>query len=204
MGADVEKARSWYRKAESFGSPEASRRLNALAESLVRASRQAIEAGADIRRGACHVSFRRQVAFAHHHDLIGALTVGPGAGAGSRPGQVRRAAVRGQLRGLPSQPARPRQGQVQLDAVVLPAAALHEQRRLGAGAHRLSAVGRCPSRQAAACRPQVAAAQRRADRKRRYVRRLWCRRVRQFIAAPPGIRTVGRDVLLYEATHSAA
>jgi hypothetical protein len=31
MGADVEKARSWYRKAESFGSPEASRRLNALA-----------------------------------------------------------------------------------------------------------------------------------------------------------------------------
>jgi hypothetical protein len=30
-GADVEKARSWYRKAESFGSPEASRRLNALA-----------------------------------------------------------------------------------------------------------------------------------------------------------------------------
>jgi hypothetical protein len=31
MGADVEKARSWYRKAESFGSAEASRRLNALA-----------------------------------------------------------------------------------------------------------------------------------------------------------------------------
>jgi len=31
MVADVEKARSWYRKAESFGSPEASRRLNALA-----------------------------------------------------------------------------------------------------------------------------------------------------------------------------
>ena len=31
MGADVEKARSWYRKAESFGSPDASRRLNALA-----------------------------------------------------------------------------------------------------------------------------------------------------------------------------
>ncbi|MET0631819.1 MAG: hypothetical protein ABWY92_13235 [Xanthobacteraceae bacterium] len=31
MGADVEKARIWYRKAESFGSPEASRRLNALA-----------------------------------------------------------------------------------------------------------------------------------------------------------------------------
>jgi hypothetical protein len=31
MGADIEKARSWYRKAESFGSPEASRRLNALA-----------------------------------------------------------------------------------------------------------------------------------------------------------------------------
>jgi TPR repeat protein len=30
-GADVEKARSWYRKAESFGSPEASRRLKALA-----------------------------------------------------------------------------------------------------------------------------------------------------------------------------
>jgi hypothetical protein len=31
MAADVEKARSWYRKAESFGSAEASRRLNALA-----------------------------------------------------------------------------------------------------------------------------------------------------------------------------
>jgi hypothetical protein len=31
MGADVEKARSWYRKAESFGSPEASLRLDALA-----------------------------------------------------------------------------------------------------------------------------------------------------------------------------
>jgi hypothetical protein len=31
MVADVEKARSWYRKAESFGSSEASRRLNALA-----------------------------------------------------------------------------------------------------------------------------------------------------------------------------
>jgi hypothetical protein len=31
VGADAEKARSWYRKAESFGSPEASRRLNALA-----------------------------------------------------------------------------------------------------------------------------------------------------------------------------
>ena len=31
MVADIEKARSWYRKAESFGSPEASRRLNALA-----------------------------------------------------------------------------------------------------------------------------------------------------------------------------
>jgi hypothetical protein len=30
-GADVEKARSWYRKAESFGSPEALRRLKALA-----------------------------------------------------------------------------------------------------------------------------------------------------------------------------
>jgi TPR repeat protein len=31
MGADVEKARSWYRKAESFGSSEASLRLNAIA-----------------------------------------------------------------------------------------------------------------------------------------------------------------------------
>jgi hypothetical protein len=31
VGADAEKARSWYRKAESFGSSEASRRLNALA-----------------------------------------------------------------------------------------------------------------------------------------------------------------------------
>jgi hypothetical protein len=31
MNADVEKARSWYRKAESFGSPDASQRLNALA-----------------------------------------------------------------------------------------------------------------------------------------------------------------------------
>jgi hypothetical protein len=28
MNADVEKARSWYRKAESFGSPDASQRLN--------------------------------------------------------------------------------------------------------------------------------------------------------------------------------
>jgi hypothetical protein len=34
------------------------------------------------------------------------------------------------------QPARPRQGQVQLDAVALPATALHEQPRLGAGAVR--------------------------------------------------------------------
>ena len=31
MNADVEKARSWYRKAESLGSPDASQRLNALA-----------------------------------------------------------------------------------------------------------------------------------------------------------------------------
>jgi hypothetical protein len=31
MGADVEKARSWYQKAESLGSPEASRRLKILA-----------------------------------------------------------------------------------------------------------------------------------------------------------------------------
>jgi len=31
MNADVEKARGWYRKAESFGSPDASQRLNALA-----------------------------------------------------------------------------------------------------------------------------------------------------------------------------
>ena len=31
MNADVEKARSWYRKAENFGSPDASQRLNALA-----------------------------------------------------------------------------------------------------------------------------------------------------------------------------
>jgi TPR repeat protein len=31
MAADVEKARSWYQKAESLGSPEASRRLKILA-----------------------------------------------------------------------------------------------------------------------------------------------------------------------------
>jgi hypothetical protein len=31
MNGDVEKARSWYRKAESFGSPDSSQRLNALA-----------------------------------------------------------------------------------------------------------------------------------------------------------------------------
>ena len=31
MGADVEKARTWYQKAESLGSPEAARRLKILA-----------------------------------------------------------------------------------------------------------------------------------------------------------------------------
>jgi TPR repeat protein len=31
INADVEKARSWYRKAESFGIPDASQRLSALA-----------------------------------------------------------------------------------------------------------------------------------------------------------------------------
>jgi TPR repeat protein len=31
MGADVEKARSWYEKAKDFGSPDAPRRLETLA-----------------------------------------------------------------------------------------------------------------------------------------------------------------------------
>jgi len=31
MGADVEKARSWYQKAESLGSQEATKRLSVLA-----------------------------------------------------------------------------------------------------------------------------------------------------------------------------
>ena len=121
------------------------------------ADRQAIEAGGGHSAGGCvcHVSGRPQVAFAHHHRGADGRDR---AGAGSRLGQVRREAVRGQLHGLPSQPSRARQGQVQLDAVALPAPALHEQPRLGAGAHRLSAVGRCPSRQAAVCRPQVAVA----------------------------------------------
>jgi hypothetical protein len=77
--------------------------------------------------------------------IIIMIIIGPdgqaGAGAGSRPGQVRREAVRDHLHGLSSQPARSRQGQVQLDAVILFAAALHRQPRLGACAHRLSAVG---------------------------------------------------------------
>jgi hypothetical protein len=34
MAADVEKARSWYRKAESFGSAEASRRLRSRLDGL--------------------------------------------------------------------------------------------------------------------------------------------------------------------------
>jgi hypothetical protein len=31
MGADVEKARSWYEQAKAFGSPDAPRRLEMLA-----------------------------------------------------------------------------------------------------------------------------------------------------------------------------
>jgi TPR repeat protein len=31
MGADIEKARSWYEKAKEFGSPDAPRRLETLA-----------------------------------------------------------------------------------------------------------------------------------------------------------------------------
>jgi TPR repeat protein len=32
MGADISKARSWYQKAEKFGSPEARGRLDAIAD----------------------------------------------------------------------------------------------------------------------------------------------------------------------------
>jgi hypothetical protein len=105
----------------------------------------------------CHVSFRRQVAFTHHHRHHFDADERHPAGAGSRSGQVRREAIRSHVRGLPSQSAWPRQGQVQLDVIVLPPAALHEQSRIGAGARGLPAVGRCPSRQAAVCDPQVAA-----------------------------------------------
>lgn len=96
-----------------------------------------------------YVRERREIAITHHchHHHHGGADERARASGESRPGQVRRNAVHNHLRELPSQPARPREGQVQLDAVVLLTAALHEQRRLGAGAHRLSAVGRCPSRQ---------------------------------------------------------
>jgi hypothetical protein len=78
------------------------------------------------------------------------------AGAESRRRQVRRATFRGQLRGLPSQRARTGQGPVKLDAVVVSAAALHEQPRISAGAHCLSAVRRCRASQRAVRRRQIA------------------------------------------------
>ena len=53
-------------------------------------------------------------------------------------------------------PARARQGPVQLDAVVLPAAALHEQQLVGADVDGLPAVSRCRSPQRARCRRQIA------------------------------------------------
>ena len=92
---------------------------------------------------------------------------------------------------MPQERARPRQGTAQLHALVLPAAALHLERRLRADADRLSAVGRHAARQVAAQHPQVAAGElrgqqvaaqawRRACRSARSVRTPWCVRRRRF------------------------
>src|SRR5262245_8402240 len=61
-----------------------------------------------------------------------------------RPGQAARKAVCGQLRELPPQPAWPRQGPLQLDALLVPERPLHEQFRFRAGTGLVSGIGRQP------------------------------------------------------------
>jgi hypothetical protein len=88
------------------------------------------------KRLSYHVGVKPHVSFARHDHR--AVRRPRASARGSRSTQDRRSAVCGRLRNLPSQPPRPRQGQVQLGTVGLPAPALHEQRCLGAEAHSLS------------------------------------------------------------------
>jgi len=110
------------------------------------------EAEADIR-GSRHAGNRLRTGSAHRagHGDRGSVSGEP------RPRQVRCKTVRGDLRGMSQEPARPRQRTAEFHAVVLSAPALHLERRLRAGPHRLSAIARYAARQGEGPDRQVSA-----------------------------------------------